>query len=117
MLLSLRAVVEFGLLLVVGSLLLFTQSPGLRDPRQRDLLIARLSLGLIVVGLLILSLSPTVAPAILGEPPSFCIFALATNMHLEEHKEGERQTELAQRLWLVRPCDPPLPLTRDTRRL
>ena len=94
MLLSLRAVVEFGLLLVVGSLLLFTQSSGLRNPRQRDLLIARLSLGLIVAGLLILSLSPTVAPAILGEPPSFCIFAQATNMHLEEHKEGRgRKTD------------------------
>ncbi|KAL4768063.1 major facilitator superfamily domain-containing protein [Aspergillus nidulans var. acristatus] len=66
MLLSLRAVVEFGLLLVLGSLLLFFKSPGLFDPQQRDLLIARLSLGLIVVGLLILSLSPTVAPAILG---------------------------------------------------
>ncbi|KAL4758554.1 MFS transporter [Aspergillus foveolatus] len=65
MLLSLRAVVEFGLLLVLGSLLLFVQSPGLRDPQHRDLSIARLSLGLIVVGLLILSLSPTVATAIL----------------------------------------------------
>ncbi|KAL4862971.1 hypothetical protein BDV12DRAFT_178082 [Aspergillus spectabilis] len=68
MLLSLRAVVEFGLLLALGFLLLFVQGPGRssRDPQQRDLLIARLSLGLIVLGLLILSLSPTVAPAILG---------------------------------------------------
>ncbi|KAL4819992.1 major facilitator superfamily domain-containing protein [Aspergillus spinulosporus] len=66
MLLSLRAVVEFGLLVVLGSLLLFVKSPGLRDPQQRDLLIARLSLGLIVLGLLILSLSPTVAPGIFG---------------------------------------------------
>ncbi|KAL4874537.1 major facilitator superfamily domain-containing protein [Aspergillus karnatakaensis] len=66
MLLSLRAVVEFGLLLALGSLLLIVKGPRLRDPQRRDLLIARVSLWLIVVGLLILAMSPTVASAILG---------------------------------------------------
>lgn len=92
MLLSLRAMVEFGLLLVLGSLLLFVKGPGLRDPQQRDLLIARFSLGLIILGLLILSLSPTVAPAILGEPPSLFIRPLAT----KAPREGKRQTESPQ---------------------
>ncbi|RAL06660.1 MFS transporter [Aspergillus homomorphus CBS 101889] len=66
MLLSLRAAVEFGLLLILGPLLLFLSWPSLRDPQQRDLWVARVSLGFIVLGFLILSLSPTVAPAILG---------------------------------------------------
>ncbi|PYH86081.1 MFS general substrate transporter [Aspergillus uvarum CBS 121591] len=66
MLLSLRAAVEFGLLLLLGPLLLFLSWPSLRDPQRRDLWVARVSLGFIVLGFLILSLSPTVAPAILG---------------------------------------------------
>ncbi|PYH46505.1 MFS general substrate transporter [Aspergillus saccharolyticus JOP 1030-1] len=66
MLLSLRAAVEFGLLLILGPLLLFLSWPSLRNPLQRDLWVARVSLGFIVLGFLILALSPTVASAILG---------------------------------------------------